>query len=1232
MHHKYLKLLTVFQILLLTILTLFLTCNLALSDELADPEEDFIFRVCDDHVEIDGYIGDRQTVVVPATIQGKAVTQIKLGKSERDDIPEFFPYVRKVVLPETIEVLDDYCFGGFSNLEEVIGLENVVELRSNIFDCSSLRTAVFSDKLKRVSQYAFAGNYMLLEELTIPDDFIFDETYGLYIPFSLQSLHLVRGTGEATLHISDDVLFSANQTTLICVLPYKNTTIYEIPEGVTTLSYLALSLNNYIVEYQFPASLTTIYDNDAIADYLIMDVYPDSVAYHYFIKLKEKRTDSKMRVRVLGEEGEQGFQELTQTIISETVTETMTDYQKARALHDWICEHTTYDYTLTLGDAVDVFWEGQGVCAAYSRAYSILLAEVGIENKLIECGMTGILHMINAVKLDGKWYLVDCTNDDETAFGYPDELFCFNQDIYDQFYTGQLPIEVNDLSLYAPYVNGSLDAPLTQMESIITSKIESGFQSFIVEIEPQLTVGKIPRIALCSMINQMHWTVNGKNIGVICTTENGRTFICRVVSDYEYVYEENNDGIWLKKYMGEERIVHVPAEINGKPVLGLRNTFEGNTTIHEVILPEGITEIGDKAFYQCTALEMVNFPASLTRIGDNAFRGCTSLERSIALPDGLKEIGDAAFSFCIFLEEIEIPGSVELFGKEWFSGCIKLSRVVLDEGINEVPEAAFLNCSKLNYIRLPQSIQTIRNSAFIGSGIVSLNIPQNVSLIEWGAFLNTTRLKTVTVSPDNTTYTSQDNILFSKDMSKLIMAMGKVPDTYVVPDGVGIIGEWAFAQNDDMRKDTIPSTSQAIEAYAFSMSAVEEVVIEDGLTSIGEYAFSPLVRVGTYYYRKTGLASNLRHIRLPETLTSIGEGAFLGNASLAELVLPASLETVNVWFINYPLRLYIPEGITYIAPQETQEWFRENEIHGRLGTYAEQYAAENGYQFIDDSDRLCLSPDDVYLLPGECCSLQIVTLNGNGTEIPAEQVAWMSDSNCVSVENGAIHALESGKATVSASYQGVSGNCYVHVYTLLGDYPFHLEIDGDTEFLRVGEERQACAFAAIPTEDEDEVEAIDITNHVQWKVSNPDVLELGTSGVIKAIGPGICDIIAVTPDGRELRQTFTVVGRRFDPGADPYIRDRLTRILYLPGEVKLIEEAAFRNGTFEEVIIPNGCTEIGGYAFSDNSMLQAVIIPESILEIDGSAFSNCPNVVLFVHNQYAEQYAVSHHIAFIKDY
>ena len=113
MHHKYLKLSTIFQILFLTILTLFLTCNLAFSDELADPEEDFIFRVCDDHVEIDGYIGDRQTVVVPATIQGKAVTQIKLGKSERDDIPEFFPYVRKVVLPETIEVLDDYCFGGF---------------------------------------------------------------------------------------------------------------------------------------------------------------------------------------------------------------------------------------------------------------------------------------------------------------------------------------------------------------------------------------------------------------------------------------------------------------------------------------------------------------------------------------------------------------------------------------------------------------------------------------------------------------------------------------------------------------------------------------------------------------------------------------------------------------------------------------------------------------------------------------------------------------------------------------------------------------------------------------------------------------------------------------------------------------------------------------------------------------------------------------------------------------
>lgn len=1231
MRHKYLKLLTVFQILLLTIIALFLTCGLALSDELADPEEDFIFRVCDDHVEIYGYIGDQQTVVVPATIQGKAVTQIRLGKSEWDDIPEFFPYVRKVVLPETVEILDEYCFGGYSNLEEVIGLENVVEVRSNIFDRSSLRTAVFSEKLKRVSRDAFSGNFMSLEQLMIPDDLTLDESFGLNFPFSLQSLHLIRGTGEATLYISDDVLFNANQTTLLCVLPYKSNVFFEIPEGITTLSPLALYRNSHVLEYQFPMSLTTIYDNDAIRDDLIMDVYPDSVAYHYYTGLKEKRTDSKMRIRVLGEGGEQTIGEMMQVALSEAVTEEMTDYQKARALHDWICEHTTYDYTLTKFDAIDVFKEGQGVCEAYSRAYAALLTELNIENRLVHCALPGGNHTINALKLDGKWYLVDCTNDDE-GFGLQEELFCFNQDIFDQFYTGQLPIKANDLSLYAPYVKGTLDAPLAWLENIITNKIESGLNNFIIDGDPQYNVGMVLQTALCSLISQMDWTINGRDIDLVCTTDDGRTFVCNVIPETDYVYDENDDGIWLKKYMGEERIVHVPAEINGKPVLGLRNTFEGNTTIHEVILPEGITEIGDKAFCECTALEMVNFPTSLARIGDKAFGGCMSLGRSIVLPDGLKAIGDAAFCFCIFLEEIEIPGSVELFGKEWFSGCIKLSRVVFDEGINEVPEAAFLNCTKLNYIRLPQSIQTIRKSAFIGSGIVSLNIPQNVSLIEWGAFLNTTRLKTVTVSPDNTIYTSQDNILFSKDMTKLIMAMGKVPSIYTVPDGVSIIGEGAFAQNDDIVQIAIPSTVQIIEAYAFSVSAVEEVVIEDGLTSIGKYAFSPIVAVGTKYYRKMGLVSQLRHIRLPETLTSIGEGAFLGNASLAELVLPASLETVNVKFINYPLRLYIPEGITYIAPQEMEDWIRENEVHGRLGTYAEQYAAENGFQFIDDSDRLCLSPDDVYLLPGENCSLQIVTLNGNGVEIPVEQVTWMSDNNCVSVENGAIHALESGEATVSASYQGVSGNCYIHVYTLFGNDPFLFPIGANMETLIVGQEEQMMIYADVLAESEGDVNGIEITNRVQWNVSNPDVLELGTPGVIKAIGPGICDIIAVTPDGRELRQTITVVGRRFDPGADPYIRDRLTRILYLPSEVKLIEEAAFRNGTFEEVIIPNGCTEIGGYAFSDNSMLQAVIIPESILEIDGSAFNNCPNVVLFVHNQYAEQYAVSHHIAFIKDY
>lgn len=94
-------------------------------------------------------------------------------------------------------------------------------------------------------------------------------------------------------------------------------------------------------------------------------------------------------------------------------------------------------------------------------------------------------------------------------------------------------------------------------------------------------------------------------------------------------------------------------------------TFE-NTAIENVILPEGLTNLGEGAFSQCEKLTSVVFPKSLSAIGERAFNNCTSLIK-IEMPTGLTSIGSDAFNGCTSLEEVSIPATVREIGQNAFN-------------------------------------------------------------------------------------------------------------------------------------------------------------------------------------------------------------------------------------------------------------------------------------------------------------------------------------------------------------------------------------------------------------------------------------------------------------------------------------------------------------------------------------------------------------------------------------
>ena len=99
-------------------------------------------------------------------------------------------------------------------------------------------------------------------------------------------------------------------------------------------------------------------------------------------------------------------------IVSGAIQPGMSDYDKALALHDWLCSHAEYDYSLKNYDAEDILFDGTGVCQAYTEAYGLLLDAAGIPNAKASGTAGGGSHTWNMAKLGGRWYHIDCTWDD----------------------------------------------------------------------------------------------------------------------------------------------------------------------------------------------------------------------------------------------------------------------------------------------------------------------------------------------------------------------------------------------------------------------------------------------------------------------------------------------------------------------------------------------------------------------------------------------------------------------------------------------------------------------------------------------------------------------------------------------------------------------------------------------------------------------------------------------------
>ena len=134
-------------------------------------------------------------------------------------------------------------------------------------------------------------------------------------------------------------------------------------------------------------------------------------------------------------------------------------------------------------------------------------------------------------------------------------------------------------------------------------------------------------------------------------------------------------------------------------------------SIQSVIITDGVTSIGDHAFYGCSSLTSVTIPNSVTSIGERAFSGCSSLT-SITIPNSVTSIGSSAFVCCSSLTSVTIPNSVTSIGNGAFMYCSSLTSITIPNSVTSIGEWAFDNCSSLTSVAIPNSVTSIGNRAF----------------------------------------------------------------------------------------------------------------------------------------------------------------------------------------------------------------------------------------------------------------------------------------------------------------------------------------------------------------------------------------------------------------------------------------------------------------------------------------------------------------------------------------
>ncbi len=190
---------------------------------------------------------------------------------------------------------------------------------------------------------------------------------------------------------------------------------------------------------------------------------------------------------------------------------------------------------------------------------------------------------------------------------------------------------------------------------------------------------------------------------------------------------------------------------------GVLTRYTGNGG--DVTIPDGVTEIGERAFFDCASLTSIRIPDGVIKLGQYAFGQCSNLT-SIIISDSVTEIGAYAFWGCRNLTSVNIPGSVTQIVDCAFWECSSLTTVIMADGVTEICRMAFRGCSSLTSVIIPDSVTYIGNAAFGGCrSLKEITFPESVMEIGIGAICQCENLVDVMILNKSVTLYNEDGCI-----------------------------------------------------------------------------------------------------------------------------------------------------------------------------------------------------------------------------------------------------------------------------------------------------------------------------------------------------------------------------------------------------------------------------------------------------------------------------------------